>query len=107
MQKRAFFFLSLSQLQLFENLLPIYNEIEQRLQNGEMSIMLFKNITKRKDLKEKTFRTTQATFITNLNTEIEQDLRKLINRQNQVLTYTIICLFLITQLLFFDYTFTD
>jgi hypothetical protein len=39
--------------------------------------MLFKNITKKRDVKEKVFRATQPTFITDLRTYIVDDLKKL------------------------------
>jgi hypothetical protein len=39
--------------------------------------MLFKNITKKRDVRERIFRTTQATFVTKLRVDIIQDLKKL------------------------------
>jgi hypothetical protein len=39
--------------------------------------MLFKNITKKRDVRERIFRTTQATFVTELRADIVQDLKKL------------------------------
>ena len=65
------------QLQLFETFAPLYDEIEQELQKGHLPIMLFKNITNRKELRDRTLRTTQATFITKLNAEAAEELRKL------------------------------
>jgi hypothetical protein len=51
--------------------------MEQQLQTGKFSIILFKNITKRRGIKEKVFRTTQSTFITTLKTEVVEDLEKI------------------------------
>jgi len=39
--------------------------------------MLLKNITKRRGIKEKVFRTTQSTFITPLKAEDVEDLEKI------------------------------
>ena len=39
--------------------------------------MLLKNITKKRDVRERIFRTTHATFVTELRGNIVQDLKKL------------------------------
>jgi hypothetical protein len=39
--------------------------------------MMLKNITKKKDVKERIFHTTQETFVTKLRANIVQDLKKL------------------------------
>jgi hypothetical protein len=46
--------------------------------------MLFKNITKRRDIKEKVFHTMQSTFITELGTEVVEDLKKITRSTNVV-----------------------
>jgi hypothetical protein len=46
--------------------------------------MLFKNITKRRDIKEKVFHTTQSTFITTIRTEAVEDLKKITRSTNVV-----------------------
>jgi hypothetical protein len=51
--------------------------MEQQLHKGKFPLMLFKNITKKRDVKERIFRTTQATFVTELRVDIVQDLKKL------------------------------
>jgi hypothetical protein len=43
----------------------------------EFPLILFKNITKKRDVKEKVFHATQSTFITDLRTDIVEDLKKL------------------------------
>jgi hypothetical protein len=47
------------------------------LHRGKIPLMLFKNITKKKDARERIFRTTQATFVTELRADIVKDLEKL------------------------------
>jgi hypothetical protein len=39
--------------------------------------MLFKNITKKRDVRERIFRTTQATFVIELRADIVEDLKKI------------------------------
>jgi hypothetical protein len=51
--------------------------MEKKLHRGQIPLMLFKNITKKKDVRERIFRTTQATFVTELRGDIVQDLKKL------------------------------
>jgi hypothetical protein len=51
--------------------------MEQQLHRGQIPLMLFKNITKKKDARERIFRTTQATFVTELRADIVEDLEKL------------------------------
>jgi hypothetical protein len=58
--------------------------MEQQLQTGKFPIMLFKNITKRRDIKEKVFLTTQSTFITELRTKVVEDLKKITRSTNVV-----------------------
>jgi hypothetical protein len=72
------------QLQLFETYEHFFTSIEQQLQNREFPVLLFKNITKRKDVKEKIFRTTQSTFITVLRTDAAQSLKKITSSTNVV-----------------------
>jgi hypothetical protein len=43
--------------------------MEQQLHKGQFPLMLFKNITKKRDVKERIFRTTQATFATELQAD--------------------------------------
>jgi hypothetical protein len=40
--------------------------MEKQLHQGKFPLMLFKNITKKRDVKEKIFHTTQATFVIEL-----------------------------------------
>jgi hypothetical protein len=72
------------QLQLFETYAHFFSSIEQQLQKGKFPIMLFKNITKRRDIKEKVFRITQSTFITTLRTKAVEDLKKTAHSTNVV-----------------------
>jgi hypothetical protein len=72
------------QLQLFETYAHFFTSMEQQLQNKEFPVLLFKNITKRKDVKEKIFRTTQSTFITMLRTDATQSLKKITSSTNVV-----------------------
>jgi len=68
---------SMLQLQLFDAYSNLFSSMEQQLHKGKFPIMLFKNITKKRDVKERIFHTTQATFVTKLQTHIVQDLKKL------------------------------
>jgi hypothetical protein len=68
---------SMLQLQLFDTYSNLFSSMEQQLHKGKFPLMLFKNITKKRDVKERIFRTTQATFVTELRTDIVQDLKKL------------------------------
>ena len=72
------------QLQLFETYEHFVTSIEQQLQNREFPMLLFKNITKRKDVKEKIFCTTQSTFIIVLRTDAAQSLKKITSSTNVV-----------------------
>jgi hypothetical protein len=65
------------QLQLFDTYANLFSSMEQQLHKGKFSIMLLKNIMKKRDVKERIFCTTQATFLTELRTNIVQDLKKL------------------------------
>jgi hypothetical protein len=51
---------------IVRHLSTFFSSMEQQLQKGKFPIMLFKNITKKRDVKERIFRTTQATFVTEL-----------------------------------------
>ena len=68
---------SMLQLQLFDTYSNLFSSMEQQLHKGQFPLMLFKNITKKRDVKERIFRTTQVTFVTKLRTNIVQDLNKL------------------------------
>jgi hypothetical protein len=68
---------SMLQLQLFDTYSNLFSSMEQQLHKGKFPLMLFKNITKKRDVKERIFRTTQATFVIELRTNIVQDLTKL------------------------------
>jgi hypothetical protein len=65
------------QLQLFDTYANLFSSMEQKLHKGQFPIMLLKNITKKRDVKERIFCTTQATFVIELRTNIVQDLKKL------------------------------
>jgi hypothetical protein len=69
---------------LFETFAPFFSSIEEQLQKGKFPIILFKNITKRRDIKERVFRTTQSTFMTALRTEAVEDLKKISRSTNVV-----------------------
>jgi hypothetical protein len=51
--------------------------MEEQLHKGKFPLMLFKNITKKRDVRERIFHTTQVTFVTELRADIVQDLKKL------------------------------
>jgi hypothetical protein len=68
---------SMLQLQLFDTYANLFSSMEQQLHKGKFPIMLFINITKKRDVKERIFRTTQETFVTELQIDIVQDLKKL------------------------------
>jgi hypothetical protein len=51
--------------------------MEKQLHKGKIPLMLFKNITKKNDVRERMFRTTQATFVTELQADIVKDLKKI------------------------------
>jgi hypothetical protein len=76
------------QLQLFDTYPNLFSSMEQQLHKGKFPLMLFKNITKKRDVKERIFRTTQATFVVELRTYIVQDLKKLTS------STTIVCIHL-------------
>ena len=65
----------MSQLQLFETFTTLFNQVEQQLQIGHFPILLFKNIERRREIKENAFRKTQSTFIIEMNTQIAKDIR--------------------------------
>ena len=44
---------------------------------GQFPLMLFKNITKKRDVRERIFPTTQTTFVTELRADIVEDMKKL------------------------------
>jgi hypothetical protein len=68
---------SMLQLQLFDTYSNLFSSMEQQLHKGKFPIMLFKNIIKKRNVKERIVRTTQATFVTKLRTDIVQDIKKL------------------------------
>ena len=45
----------MSQLQLFETFAPIFNHVQQQLENMHFPILLFKTIARRREIKEKAF----------------------------------------------------
>ena len=51
--------------------------MEQQLHRGKIPLMLFKNITKKRDFRERIFRTTLETFVTELRADIVEDMEKL------------------------------
>jgi hypothetical protein len=63
--------------QLFDTYLNLFLLMEQQLHKGQILLMLFKNITKKMDVREMVFQTTQTTFVTELRADIVQDLKKL------------------------------
>jgi hypothetical protein len=65
------------QLQLFDTYSNLFSSMEQQVHKGKFPLMLFKNITKKRDVRERIFCTTQATFVTKLQEDIVQDLKKL------------------------------
>ena len=65
------------QLQLFDTYADLFFSMEQQLHKEKFPILLLKNITKKKYVKEMVFRTTQVTFVTKLQIDIVQDLKKL------------------------------
>jgi hypothetical protein len=65
------------QLQLLDTYSYFFSSMEQQLHRGKIPLMLFKNITKKKDARERIFQTTQATFVTELREDIVEDLEKL------------------------------
>jgi hypothetical protein len=58
------------QLQLFDTYSDLFSSMEQQLHRGKIPLMLFKNITKKKDVRERIFWTTRATFVTKLRANI-------------------------------------
>jgi hypothetical protein len=51
--------------------------MEQQLHRGKIPLMFFKNITKKRDARERIFQTTHATFVIELPADIVEDLKKL------------------------------
>jgi hypothetical protein len=60
--------------------------MEQQLHKGKIPLMLFKNITKKRDVRERIFQTTQTTFVTELREDITQDMKKI------AISTTIVCI---------------
>jgi hypothetical protein len=65
------------QLQLFDPYSNLFSSMEQQLHRGRIPLMLLKNITKKRDVRERIFQTTQTTFVTKLRGYIVHDLKKL------------------------------
>jgi hypothetical protein len=65
------------QLQLFDTYSDLFSSMEQQLHKGKVPLMLFKNITKKRDVRERIFWTTQATFVIELQADIVHDMKKL------------------------------
>ena len=65
------------QLQLFDAYSDLFSSMEQQLHRGQIPLLLFKNITKKKDVRERIFQTTKATFVTELRADIVYDIKKL------------------------------
>ena len=65
------------QLQLFDTYSDLFSLMKQQLHRGQIPLMLLKNITKKKDARERIFRTTQAMFVTELRGDRVEDLEKL------------------------------
>jgi hypothetical protein len=74
------------QLQLFDTYSNLFSSMEQQLHKGQIPLMLFKNITKKRDVREWIFQTTQATFVTEFRADIVEDLKKI------VICKTIVCI---------------
>jgi hypothetical protein len=72
---------------MFETYGHFFASLEQQLQTWKFLIFLFKNITKRRDVKEKVFRTRQSTFITKFTTKAIKDMKKLTGSTNVVSIY--------------------
>jgi hypothetical protein len=51
--------------------------MEKQLHRGKIPLMLLKNITKKMDVRERIFQTTQTTFVIELREDIVHDLKKL------------------------------
>jgi len=58
------------QLQFFDTYSKKKSSMEQQLHRGKIPLILFKNITKKRDVRERIFQTTQATFVTELQVDI-------------------------------------
>jgi hypothetical protein len=65
------------QLQLFDTYSNLFLSMEQQLHKAQIPLMLFKNITKKRHVRERIFRTTQATFVIELQANIVEDLKKI------------------------------
>ena len=74
------------QLQLFNTYSDLFSSMEQQFHRGKIPLMLFKNITKKRDARERIFRTTQTTFVTELRANIVEDLKKL------AISTTVVCI---------------
>jgi len=51
--------------------------MEKQLQKGDFPLILFKNLTKKVNTKETIFRASKSTFMTELNTDAVNNLKKL------------------------------
>jgi hypothetical protein len=65
------------QLQLFDTYSYLFSSMEQQLHRGQIPLMLFKNITKKMDSRERILQTNHATFVTELRADIVENLKKL------------------------------
>jgi hypothetical protein len=88
------------QLQLFDTYSNLFSSMEQQLHKGQFPLMLFKNITKKRDVRERIFHTTQATFVIELRPDIAQDLKKLARSTTVVRIHPQIILTLLIQIAF-------
>lgn len=69
--------ISVLQLQLFDTYEQFFLSMEKQLQKGHFPLILFKNLTKKVNTKETIFRASKSTFMTELNTDALNNLRKL------------------------------
>ena len=69
--------ISLLQLQLFDTYEQFFLSMEKQLQKGHFPLILLKNLTKKVNTKETIFRASKSTFMTELNTDALNNLRKL------------------------------
>jgi hypothetical protein len=68
---------SMLQLQLFDTYSNLFSSVEKQLHKEKFPLMLLKNITKKRYGKEMIFRTTQSTFVIELQEDIVHDLKKI------------------------------
>jgi hypothetical protein len=64
------------QLQLFDTYSIFFSSMERQFHKGQFPLMLFKNITKKRDVRESIFHTSQETFVIELREDIVHDLKK-------------------------------